>query len=162
MKRNLSAAFLIFGVILLALAVAAPNFSGTWVRDKAKSDPMGFGRRGGEAPPDIEVTMTIKQEGNAFDVSTQRGDRTMDSKYTLDGKETTNTTGRGSTVSKANWDGDNLVIDGTRKFSGPNGEMEMKFKEVYSLSADGKTLTVTSTNSTPNGERTSKQVYNKK
>lgn len=168
MKRNLSLVLLVFGIGLLALAVAAPNFSGTWVRDKAKSDPPGMGRPGGGGgggqAPDVEITLTIKQDANTFEVATQRGDRPpMEAKYTLDGKENSNTTGRGSTVSKSKWSGDKLTIEGVRKFSGPNGEMEMPFKEEYSLSADGKALTVTSTTTPPQGEpRTSKQVYNKK
>ncbi len=160
MKRRLCLGLLVFGIALLALAVAAPNFSGTWVRDKAKSDPM-MGRGGGQAP-DIEITLTIKQDANNFEVTTQRGERTSEAKYTLDGKENKNTMGRGETISKSKWNGDTLMIEGVRKFSGPNGEMEMQFKEGYALSADGKVLTVTSTMTSPQGERTFKQVYNKK
>jgi len=163
MKRISFLAFAL-GIGLLALAVAAPNFTGTWVRDKAKSDQMmGRGGGGGQAP-DMEVTLTIKQDANSLEVTTQRGDRPpAETKFTLDGKENTNTPGRGSTVSKSKWNKDTLVIEGTRKFSGPNGDMEMPFKEEYSLSADGKVLTVTTTSATPQGDqRTSKQVYNKK
>jgi hypothetical protein len=155
MKRHLCSALLVFGIALLALAVAAPDFSGTWVRDKQKSDPlMG---RGGQAP-DMEITLTIKQTADSFDVATQRGERSSEAKYTLDGKENKNTMGRGETVSKSKWDGDTLVIEGVRKF----GDMEMQFKEAYALSGDGKVLTVTSTMTSPQGERTSKQVYSKK
>jgi hypothetical protein len=167
MKRNLCLGLLVFGIVLLALAMAAPNFSGTWVRDKAKSDPMGMGRPGGGGgggqAPDVEITLTIKQDANSFEVATQRGERTSEAKYTLDGKENTNATGRGSTVSKSKWNGDVLVLEGVRKFSGPNGDMEMPFKDEYSLSADGKVLTVKSTSNNPQGEQqTRKQVYNKK
>jgi hypothetical protein len=168
MKRNLYLGLLVFGIALLALAVAAPNFSGAWIRDKAKSDPMGMGRPGGGGgggqAPDVEVTLTIKQDANSFETSTQRGDRPpRETKYTLDGKENTTTTQRGSTVSKSKWNGDVLVIEGVQKFTNQAGDaMEMKFKDEYSLSADGKVLTVTNTSSGPQGERTSKQVYNKK
>ena len=164
MKRHLSLGLWVFGIVLLALAIAAPNFSGVWVRDKAKSDPLMMGRPGGggEAPPDIEVTLTIKQTDNNFEVTTQRGERSSEAKFTLDGKENKNTTGRGETISKSRWNADTLVIDGVRKFSGPNGDMEIQFKEVYAVSPDGKVLTVTSTMNSPRGERTSKEVYNKK
>ncbi len=153
---------MVFGIAFLALAVAAPNFSGVWIRDKTKSDPLMMGRRGGGEEADVEVTLTIQQADNNFEVARQMGERTATSKYTLDGKENTNTMGRGEAVSKSKWDGDKLAIEGTRKFSGPNGEMEMQFREVYALSPDGKVLTVTSTMTSPRGERTSKQVYNKK
>lgn len=159
MKRHLGLGLLVFGIALLAIAVAAPNFSGMWVRDKAKSDPMRMGGPGGGGqPPDFEVTLTIKQSDNEFEVATQRGERNSEAKYTLDGKENKNAMGRGEAVSKSKWNGDTLVIEGVRQF----GEREMQFKEVYALSADGKVLTVTSTMNSPQGERTSKQVYNKK
>ncbi len=159
MKRHLVLGLLVFGIALLALAVAAPDLSGVWVRDKAKSDPMRMGGPGGGGQaPDFEVTLTIKQSGNNFEVATQRGERNFEAKYTLDGKENKNTMGRGETVSKSKWDGSTLVIEGVRQF----GDREMQFKEAYALSDDGKVLTVTSTTNTPQGERTSKQVYNKK
>jgi hypothetical protein len=37
----------------------------------------------------------------------------------------------------------------------------MSAKEVRTLSADGKTMTVTTTRQTPNGEMTNKRVYDK-
>ena len=69
--------------------------------------------------------------------------------------------GRGEMVSKSRWDGGTLVIEGTQKISSPRGEMEIATKEAYSLSEDGKVLTITTTRTTPQGERTTKQVYNK-
>ncbi|HYK88239.1 MAG TPA: hypothetical protein VE398_05690 [Acidobacteriota bacterium] len=162
MRRHLYTGLLVFVIALLALALAAPNFSGTWVRDKTQSDPMMGGRGGGQAM-DMEVTLTIKQDGNNFEVATQRGERNSEAKYTLDGKENKNSTGRGETISKSRVEGDKLLIEGVRKMTRQSGEtMEMKFSEEYSLSADGKVLTVKSTATTPQGERTSKQVYNKK
>ena len=41
------------------------------------------------------------------------------------------------------------------------GEMKVKTKEVRTLSEDGKTMTVVSTFTTPQGERTRKAVYDK-
>ncbi len=40
-------------------------------------------------------------------------------------------------------------------------EFEMKTREERSLSADGKVLTIVTTRSNPQGDRTSKQVFNK-
>jgi hypothetical protein len=45
--------------------------------------------------------------------------------------------------------------------SGPNGDMQVTSKEVRSLSADGKTMTVVTTSQGPNGETTRKMVYDK-
>jgi hypothetical protein len=177
MKKGIIAVCLVLALCLLAVAATAPNFSGTWIRDKAKSDPMGMGGPGGRggpggpggpppggAPPaDIEVTVKVNQQGNVFQVTTMRGDRSTEMNYTLDGKENTNPSQRGNFVSKSKWNASTLVIEGVRKFSGQNGEMQINSKEEWSLSADGKVLTVmTTTTGSPMGDRKQKQVYNKK
>jgi hypothetical protein len=89
------------------------------------------------------------------------GEMTRSSVYNLDGSESVNTTQRGESKSKVTWDGANLVITTESTFNGPNGAMTSTSKEVRSLSADGKTMTVTTTRTTPNGEMTTKRVYDK-
>jgi len=164
------------GVLILSLAVAAGvNLSGTWVRDKEKSDPMGMGRGGGRpggggggAPADMEVTLQMTQTDNELTVVrkvTAGGQERppVEQKFTLDGKENTNPSGMrgGEMTSKSKWDKDKLIISGTSKVNTQQGEFEIQSTEEYSLSADGKVLTVSTTRSTPMGEQTSKQVYNK-
>jgi len=87
--------------------------------------------------------------------------RDSEQKFTLDGQENKNSSGRGELISKSRWEGEQLIIEGTQKVTSPRGDMEVNLREVYSLSADGKTLTILSTRTTPQGERTTKQVYNK-
>jgi hypothetical protein len=135
----------------VAVAVAAPDFSGTWVLDRAKSDVS----QGGGKPSQVQdVTMIIKQSGNGLVITTKLQEGLWDAEYSLDGKETKNRSARGrESVSKANLQGNNLVIETTMDIdSGP-----ATTKAVYSLSDGGKVLTVTSTR----GENTSKQVFNK-
>jgi len=151
---------------IAAWSVAGPDFSGTWVRDTAKSDPMAMGRGGGGGT--VNITMEIKQTANEFTI-TQNIDmggtpRTTEQKFTLDGKQNTNPAGmgRGEMTSTSRWDGDQLVIEGKQTMSTQKGDFEITIKSVYALSADGKVLTVTTSRSTPQGERTTKQVYNSK
>jgi hypothetical protein len=166
-----------FMVVLLIVALcavaAAADLGGTWGLDKAKSDPvrMGRGRQvggGGQPPADIDVTLAIAQSADDIKITrtlTMGGqDRTSEQKYTLDGKECTNPApmGRGEMVGKAAWEGGKLTITGKQKMSTPQGDFEIGVKEEYSLSEEGKVLTVMSTRTMPQGERTSKQVYNKK
>jgi hypothetical protein len=150
---------LLLMVIVMALAVAGmayaqakPDFSGTWVLDTAKSDQMGGpgggGGRGGPAGP-----MTIKQTATELTVETKRGENTMTQTFKLDGSESVNTMGQGQSKSKATWEGDKLVVKTARET--PNGTMEST--NTYSLSADGKELTMVS--QTQRGER--KMVYTK-
>ncbi len=175
-RRNL---FMTVAAMAFSLAVMAAgvNLSGTWVLDKDKSDtprfgPGGGGPRGGGGqggPPDI--TLVIQQTDNDLQITRKfsRGgqERSLEQKFTLDGQENTNPAGMGrggsgELKSKSKWNKDSLVIEGTQKVSSLRGDFEVQVKEEFSLSADGKTLTVHTTRNTPMGENTMKQVFNKK
>ncbi len=169
MKRRIALlGLLALGIALVA--VAASDMSGTWVLDKAKSDPIRMGRGGdaGGPPPDVNITLVIKQTADQVAISRTMSmggnDRTTDQKFTLDGKESKNPAGGrgGEFIAKAKLSDDKLAIEGTQKMSTPNGDFEIGVKDEYTLSTDGKVLTITSTRSTPQGDRTSKQVFNKK
>jgi Tol biopolymer transport system component len=84
-------------------------------------------------------------------------------KYTLDGKESINTSPRGDSKSVAKWsaDGKSLTIETSRTMD-MNGESRtMKSTEIWMLT-DAKTLTVNSTRQSPNGDVKSNMVYEKK
>jgi hypothetical protein len=148
------------------------NFSGTWAFNAEKSTPgqgqgqppqgggqgQGQGMRGG-----FGGNFVAKQEANLLTVERTMGDRTISSKYTLDGKESVNATGRGESKSIATWsaDGKSLSIVTTRSFERDGQTTQMKTTEVWALT-DPSTLTITSTRTTPNGERKTAMVYNKK
>jgi len=84
-------------------------------------------------------------------------------KYTLDGKESINTSQRGDSKSVASWsaDGKSLNIETSRTMD-INGESRtMKSTEVWSLT-DAKTLSIATTRQGQNGEVKSNMVYDKK
>ncbi len=134
-----------------AFAQAKPDFSGTWALDTAKSDQMGGGPGGGRGGP--AGPMTIKQTANELTIEQKRGENTVTSTYKLDGSESVNKTMRGESKSTAKWDGSKLAIKTSMET--PNGSFEST--STYSLSADGKELTVV--RSTQRGEM--KQVFTK-
>ena len=153
--------------VMTALIVPSParaqsksDFSGAWTLDAAKSDaPMaGRGGRGGPAGP---VTLTIKQTAAELTIETKRGDQSQTATFKLDGSESKNETmGRGgaqTVASKAHWDGAKLVIESTREIQG----FAITTKEVRSLSADMKEMTVETRISTPQGDIDQKQVFAK-
>lgn len=148
-KIALFAAVMALAVTALAFAQAKPDFSGTWVLDPAKSDQMGGPGGGGGRGPGMAGPMTIKHTPTEFAIT--RGENTMT--YKLDGIENTITMGQGTAKATAKADADKIVIKTVRET--PNGAMETT--ATYSLSADGKELTVV--NSSPRGER--KMVYTK-
>jgi hypothetical protein len=151
------------------------NFAGTWAFNADKSDmgggpggpPPGQGqgqRMGGFGGGDFSAT----QEANLLSVTRTRTNQsgesvTTTSKYTLDGKESINTTGRGESKSIATWsaDGKALKIATTRTFDMGGETRTMSSTEEWTLT-DANTLTIKSKMETPNGERTTTMVYNKK
>jgi hypothetical protein len=95
------------------------------------------------------------------------GGRDGTSTYTLDGKETTvqmdSPMGQQPVIFKGKAEKDGtLKLSQTRTFNGPNGEMTMSTKEQWTLSADGKTLTVKRDIESPRGNNSSESVYQKK
>jgi hypothetical protein len=171
---------MVLGIALSGLpfvAMAAPNFSGSWVQDNAKSERVpeplwltrapaggrgGGGRAGGPGGRgNADVLMSVQQDANSLQVTDPQG---AIRKYTLDGKPYTSATETGieKAAVTANLQGDTLVVGTTRPYGGMPGNVTLKVKEVWSLSPDGKILTVTTTHTTPAVEKNFKQVFNRK
>ena len=156
---------MIFGMLVLAATVfAAPNFTGTWALDTAKSElpESGQGRGSFMAP-----AMTVTQDAASITVErTMTGrdgqERKTTTKLTPDGKVVTETNDRGSVDTKASWDTATLVVDTARKFEREGQTFEMKRSEKWTLSADGKELTIVFTQSSQRGDSKGKAVYTKK
>lgn len=151
------------------------NFSGTWAFNAEKSQ-MGQPPQGQGQPPQGQQpqgqgqgrgfgggNFIAKQEANILTVDRTRGDQTVTSKYTLDGKESVNTTGMGESKSVATWssDGKTLTIVTNRTFERDGQSTTMKTTEEWSLT-DPTILSVKSTRTSPNGDRVTTAVYDKK
>ena len=147
-----------------AAAVAQANFAGTWVLDAKRSQGV---------PEGVEMTMTVKQDGNRLqietNVTTPQGQQTIPDLYVLDGKETDykppvigEGTGKGKRTAKWNADKSGLESTESATITGPEGEAAISAKRTWTLSPDGKTLTVDVAMTTPNGEQVSKRVFVKK
>ena len=138
---------------------AIPDFSGTWKLNEGKSE-FGEGRFRAAA------TMEVKQDKmnlNVTRVRTGRNgqERSMESSYSLDGKETTSSTERRSTTSTAKWseDGKSLVIHSKSTFSRDGDTFEFTSDETWTLGDKGKTLSIQSKSSSSRGEFSYKAVY---
>ena len=134
-----SSIFLVAGAAIFAQG-GKPDLSGTWNLDKEKSE-MGGGPGGGQRM--VSPSMTIEHKDPQLTIKRkfefQGEERTRELKYTTDGKPNTNEGFRGRSMkSKTFWEGDKLVIETTRETQQGN----LETKEVYSLSNDGKTLTI--------------------
>jgi dipeptidyl aminopeptidase/acylaminoacyl peptidase len=162
--------------LMLALIVPAvsnaqtgkTNFAGNWTLNTEKSTMPQGGQGGGGGMRMGGGNFVATQEANLLTVVRTRTGQdgqptTVTMKYTLDGKESVNTSPRGDSKSVAKWsaDGKSLTIETTRTMD-MNGESRtMTSTEVWVLT-DAKTLTITSTRQSPNGDVKSNMVYDKK
>jgi hypothetical protein len=168
MKNKL---MIILGLAMLPLAACAQSdFGGTWVANPGESEPgvdtdYWFGRLSPEVPgqPDLKV----EQDGNTISVYEEarvlaRYD--YPAVYVADGKAhevTDSGTGLAKISITTNWDGDDLVIDSVKPWGSMPGNITLNSREVWKLSADGKKLSITTTQSSPAKVITYTQVYDR-
>jgi hypothetical protein len=149
MKKSLIAA-----LVLAASAWGAPDLTGDWKLNLSKSQY-------GAIPAPVEVTRKVKLEGVNLSMTTQQKtvqrDSTSELKYTTDGKVCINKVTNGDAKGTAHWEGDALIIESSQQ----NGPQELKSREVWTLSADGKTLTIQTHLTLPQGGVDVRQVFEK-
>jgi hypothetical protein len=142
-------AVLLAALLAVPLA-AAPNFSGNWVLNLAKSQY-------GQFPAPEIMTRQILHNDPALSMSTYQkgaqGEVTTELQYSTDGKPVVN----GQNQGLAHWEGDKLVIETSRDYQGT----KLTQREEWTLSGDGKTLTINTHVKLPNGEFDVKQVFEK-
>ena len=139
--------------LLANCAFAAPNLTGEWKLNLTRSQY-------GTVPAPVAVTRKIRQEGVSLSMSTYQKtpqrDVTSELNYTTDGKVCINKMSTGEAKGTAKWTGDSLVIESSQQVQGA----ELKSREVWTLSSDGKTLTIATHLVLPQqGEFDVKQVF---
>lgn len=179
------AAFILAAIALAsaaAFAQKAPNFAGIWTLDKERSELNDRSR--------IEtMKMTVAQTADSLEVATEtkrsapegggqgpaggRGGMGGGRFGGGDGKFTYSLTERETTTEQATprgpvpvtlsaqFEGATLKLSQKRTFSGQMGEITATSSEEWSLSADGKTLTVKRSLAGPMGTNTSNLVFTK-
>jgi hypothetical protein len=184
MKKTFFAAALCCMLSIAAFAQAkTADFSGTWTLDVSKSKLDERAR--------IEsMTLTVVQTAKDIkvDTKTTRAPRPEGSDgggnrmggggrggfgggdtsftYTLDGKATTiqqeSPMGQVPVSLTGKLDAGTLNLSSSRTFNGPNGEVTATTKDTWTLSPDGKTLTVNRESVNPRGTNSSTMVFVKK
>ncbi len=190
MKKTifLAALFCLTAAAAFAQDKKATDFSGSWTLDTSKSKLDERARIESmtltvtQTDKDVKIETATKRlpppegggQGNGQGGGMGRGmgrggfgggDGTTT--YTLDGKEsTTEIEGRMGKIPvklKAELDGGGkLKLSRTSTFNTPDGERTSTTKETWTLSEDGKTLTVKREMETPFGTNTSEMVFTKK
>jgi hypothetical protein len=155
--KNFLSALALTGLLAASLPAAdKPNFSGTWKLNTSKSD---WGMAAAMAPEKMEQVIT--HDDPTLKVKTTQtgaqGTNTTESAYTTDGKDSINMLGGQEAKTVATWDGSKLVMKSKRQMQG----MDISITGNWTLSADGKTLTIVNSISAPQGEFDIKMVLEK-
>ena len=157
---NVCAALLVLLLSASAWAQdAKPDFTGKWNLDVAKSD---FGPM---PPPDSVVHVIEHKEPSIKIVTTTKGaqgETTNERLLTTDGKENVNKMRMGpdgdqQVTSTSKWNGKALAT--SFKLSAQGAEFDIN--DSWTLSDDGKVLTVVRAIKAPQGEFTATTVFNK-
>ena len=139
---------------MLATAADKPNFTGAWKLNVPKSE---FGMM----PAPEKQERTIKHEDPKMNINSvsvgPQGEQKTESNYTTDGKDSINKVRGADVKSVAAWEGDKLVVKSKREAQG----MEITVVENWSLSADGKVLTIVNKIGTPQGDFEATMVLDK-
>ena len=138
----------------------------------------GGGRSGGgrgENLPGVmpieDTEIIIEHTDSALKVAHRLGDtaggvREFVQLFSLDGSESVNkgSPAGGEMRSRTSWSKDKLTTLGTIQPSDSNnaGRLSIVFKEEYSLSKDGKTLTMKTSRSSPRGKATLTETFSRK
>lgn len=171
---------LVAAVLLMAVTVvtvqAQPQFAGTWTLDSAQSQfPAREGGHGQKAPDATKgdaqkqppvVKLVVEQNGVniKFTRTTARDNRERSSSesFVADGSQQTKQGRHGSTtVTTATLGGDRLVTTSTTTMPGKDGGQPQTFsrESTWTLSPDGRTLTIDSVMHGRHGDKTMKTVY---
>ena len=176
---------------LAVQAAAPTSFAGTWSLDKSKSQGLNprvqnaesvswtitqtekeisieekitGGQPGGPGGPPPGGAAPGGGQGGGQGIGPGRGMGIGGPRvFNLDGSETSGEMGRGKFVRKATWSSDGKTLELVTKstFQGPEGEFTANSSDKLSVSADGKTLTVTRHSESPRGAQDSTWVLNK-
>jgi hypothetical protein len=156
MRTHYRLAILAAAILLLAVlaGAASPNLSGDWKLNVSKSDL-------GQMPPPSSMTQKVTHEDPKLKVAVKQsgdmGDMEWEASYTTDGKESVNTIRDSESKSIVKWDGDALTFDTKGKF----GDNDFTMKDKWTLSSDGKLLTIERHFSSSYGEGDQKLIFEK-
>jgi hypothetical protein len=146
------------GAQAISIAQAAPEFSGMWRLNQAKSSRAIVGNT-----PDIQFASQLDVKQSTSDISivaTSIRQQPVSATYKLDGSKVNVQAPEGITeTGEAKLDRTTLVITSRRSFPSPAGDIVVDFKEVWSRS--GNELTVEKTRTQSGDSSTQKAVYDK-
>ena len=148
---------------------AEPDFSGAWVRDGAKSDVVpntmywltrGVDAGGGRGRNSQSVIEVQQGAGRMQVADPARPPRTL----LLDGKPHAVPTDTGIQMATvvATQQADSLIVSTRQPFGGMPGNATLTITETWSLSPDGKVLTIKTERELPALRQSFSEIYNRR
>jgi hypothetical protein len=165
MKNSTLASVLMLALSpILVFAAGKPNFTGTWVMDKSRTEGV---------PPGVEQTMTLTQTEDKLvlnnKISTDDGENVVNDTYLINGKEVEFTQKVNEQESKgkrtAKWLADGSGFESSEQIERETADGTKITQQVtrrWVMSADGKSFTVEMTINGPNGTQQTKRTFVKK
>ena len=167
LQRTIGTMTLLLLAVGVVAAQAEPQFAGDWVLDRS---PSQFPTHEGRCPdgsnaerqrPDVKLV--VQQQGNTLKVTrtmtmgTQ--ERSMTDTIVADGTDQAHQGYRGNVVTRAAFEGDRLVVTRTYTRKSDQGDRTRSRQSTWTLSPDGRILTIDTTMHGPNGDHAMKTVY---
>jgi hypothetical protein len=133
---------MIAALLLATPAAQAPGFGGTWRLDAERSKVTPGAGMFGLIGAGVPATLHITAPANGTLVVESQINEGHARMYTPRGKTTTPVGQAGTITMASKWQGRTLTSEGTQETLSGTSTVVRQVKEVYTLSADGKTLTI--------------------
>ena len=163
-RKTIVCCSLLIALCYTVVVFAKPDFSGSWVMDRARS----FG-----LPGNMEQTMTVKQSGDQMEVETKltqpNNERTQKDTYVLDGKEydftpaapPNQTPPKGKRSVKWLPNGDGIIVTEITTSETPNGPATTQVVKKWTFTAEGE-VTIATFVDAPNMSYEAKRIFVRK
>lgn len=153
-RKLLSIASLTALLLMTAFAQQKPDFSGTWKLNVAKSD---FGMLPGPTSRTDVITHKDPSVSDSVSLENAEGKQQYTTSYTTDGKEVVNKIGPREVKSTMKWSGSNLAVSSKLVYN----DVDVTGESTWTLSGDGKTLTISIHYASAMGETDQKLLFEK-
>ncbi len=111
----------------------------------------------------LQIVQTENEVQTTRKFTVDGEEKTISQKFALNGSQSSNpaSNGRGDFVSTSTWKDGKLINSGTQTVTMRERSNDVPVKEEYSLSKDGKILTIKTTRTTQRGNTSFKQVFDR-
>jgi hypothetical protein len=139
----------------------APDFSGTWKLDPNRSRIAAAAALAGLIRTGAPETLHITHAANGTVIIESQINESQSRLYTPGGRTSTPVVPSGSITMTSTWDGGRLVSEGRQESASGQSSIVREVKELFALSADGRTLTIEVTTTGPDDKSASTLTYTK-